>query len=81
MLIDSTPDCVGLNLSTKTWQGSLCKTVNSYKKNLPYEVLAVAAEGGVLEKSRDELVVFHLGNVLLFQGTLPRSEGHKRAGL
>jgi hypothetical protein len=52
------------------------------KKNpdSPYEILAVAAEGGVLEKSRDELVIFHLGNVLLFEGTLPRSEGHKKAG-
>jgi len=41
----------------------------------------VAAEGGVLEKSGDELVIFHLGNVLLFEGTLSRSEGHKQAGV
>ena len=29
-------------------------------KDLPDEVLAVAAEGGVLEEPRDELVIFHL---------------------
>jgi hypothetical protein len=46
----------------------------------PDEVLAVAAEGGMLEEPGDELVVLHLGDVLLLQRPLPRSEGHKQAG-
>jgi len=31
----------------------------------PNEVFAMAAKGGVLEEPRDELVVFHLTDVLL----------------
>ncbi len=37
----------------------------------PDEVLAVAAEGGVLEEPRDELVVLDLADVLLLERALP----------
>ena len=36
----------------------------------PYEVLAVAAEGRMLEKSRDEFVLFDLRDVLLLESSL-----------
>ena len=37
----------------------------------PDEVRAVAAEGGLLEEARDELVVLHLVHILLAEGSLP----------
>lgn len=34
---------------------------------LPYKILAVGTEGGLLEEARHELVVFYEVNILLFE--------------
>ena len=46
------------------------KTMKTAKMDSPNEVLAVAAEGWMLEEPRDELVVFDLRDVLLLEGSL-----------
>ena len=43
---------------------------------LPYEVSAVAAEGGLFEEACCELMVFHLDNPLVFERSLPLKHGH-----
>lgn len=40
----------------------------------PYEVLAVAAEGRLLEEPRHEVVILHHVNILLLKGPLPSAE-------
>lgn len=46
-------------------------TLESLLPETPDEVGAVAAEGGLLEEARSELVVLHLMHVLLAEGPLP----------
>lgn len=43
---------------------------------LPYKVSAVAAEGGLFEETRCELMVFHLDDSLVFERSLPLKHGH-----
>lgn len=46
-------------------------TETKRKAHLPYEVLAVAAEGGLLEESGHKAVILDHVDILLLKGTLP----------
>lgn len=43
---------------------------------LPDKVGAVAAEGGLFEEAGSELMVFHLNNPLVFEGSLSLEHWH-----
>lgn len=66
------------------WVGAACESWKAIDRNniiisnilidLPYKIFAMRAESGLLEKSRNEFVVFDIVNISLLKGAFSASQ-------